>query len=239
MNSPAPCPPPGWVWDGTKWVCCDQPPTCQIPPWGPWAPPWFGPQAPPWYPGAAGGITFSATAPENAIRGHMWWDGHNLFLFDGAVWLQVSMPVGVTDGSEPSPGQPGEFLFSTNQSQATWDNAPFPAQPDPTIMTTCGVLLLPPGDWNVWCGCSVSFSPTPLADERFQARLVPPDAPVPREDWVYWPRAWAEAFLSGAFLSFTLGAIRMNRSAPVNMMAQVSSPKAGWLTYYISARRVR
>jgi hypothetical protein len=82
--------PQDWVWDGTKWVCTDVPPACQIPPWGPWAPPWFGPQAPPWYPGANGGIAFSDVAPQFPIRGHFWWNGVVLALFDGAEWVNTN-----------------------------------------------------------------------------------------------------------------------------------------------------
>lgn len=67
---------------------CDSQP-CQVPPWGPFPPPYYGPQQPPWYPGANGGITFSTTAPANVIRGHFWWDGKMLHMFDGAAFVNI------------------------------------------------------------------------------------------------------------------------------------------------------
>ena len=81
-------PPPGWTWDGQNWVCHEHHPQ-QIPPWGPWGPPFFGPQQPPWYPGANGGVTFSMEEPKHVIRGHFWWNGTVLAMFDGAAWVQI------------------------------------------------------------------------------------------------------------------------------------------------------
>jgi hypothetical protein len=54
--------------------------------------PWFPPPQgqPPWYPGANAGVSFSPVAPPNVIRGHFWWDGITLRMFDGAVWVDIS-----------------------------------------------------------------------------------------------------------------------------------------------------
>lgn len=115
MNSMVPTPPVGtrdgnWVWDGSRWVCA---PDCgngngSSPPLGP--PVFSGPTSqPPWYPGANGGISFGASAPANPVRGHLWWDGNQLNLFDGAGWVSVSgggvTPPSVSPPTNPVPGQ--------------------------------------------------------------------------------------------------------------------------------------
>jgi hypothetical protein len=46
--------------------------------------------SPPWYPGANAGISFGNTAPANPVRGHMWWNGSVLALFDGAAWVDTN-----------------------------------------------------------------------------------------------------------------------------------------------------
>ena len=87
----------GWMWDGTQWVCCDgsgggQQPGCpppSFPPLGcfPWFPPPQG--QPPWYPGANAGVSFSQDPPPNPTRGHFWWNGTKLQMWDGAAWVTV------------------------------------------------------------------------------------------------------------------------------------------------------
>ena len=103
-----------WVWDGQRWVCCpddgtcppiDQPPFCPpvgFPPHG--CPPWFPPPQgqPPWYPGANAGVTFSQTAPVNVVRGHFWWNGTVLQMWDGAAWVAIGP--GASPGPGPGPG---------------------------------------------------------------------------------------------------------------------------------------
>jgi hypothetical protein len=89
-----------WVWDGSNWVCD---PDCSVPvPCPPFGPPVFsGPAGqPPWYPGANGGVSFGQTPPPNPVRGHFFWDGVALWLFDGAAW------VGIGPGTPVTPGQP-------------------------------------------------------------------------------------------------------------------------------------
>ena len=117
-----------WFWDGTKW-CCD--PDCGVPPFPcpppgfppPGCPPWFGHgvNSPPWYPGANAGVSFGINPPPNPVRGHFWWDGTGLALFDGAAWVAVVnaaiVPPGQTIGSVVgstggggTPGGPGTGL---------------------------------------------------------------------------------------------------------------------------------
>lgn len=88
-----------WVWDGANWVwggcppfpCPPTPPPCPPAGFPTPCPPWFPPPAAqaPWYPGANGGVSFSATPPVNPVRGHFWWNGTTLQLFDGAVWVNI------------------------------------------------------------------------------------------------------------------------------------------------------
>jgi hypothetical protein len=175
--TPAP-PVPGqqdgdWMWDGTRWVCCSPcddgsvPPFPFCPPPGfppPGCPPWFsGQNSPPWYPGANAGVSFGATAPPNPVRGHFWWNGLTLFLFDGAVWVPVggtsaggNTPPSGTPPANPVPGQQwfnGTTLF-------VWDgNAWIPVSQTKTYIQATAPPAPNPGDtwWNgtqffIWSG---------------------------------------------------------------------------------------
>jgi hypothetical protein len=55
-------------------------------------PPWFEGPFPPWYPGANGGVSFGQYPPATPARGHFWWNGVILQIWDGAAW----MPTGGT-----------------------------------------------------------------------------------------------------------------------------------------------
>lgn len=86
-----------WVWDGSQWTCntCDGGggfpfcPPSGYPPGG--CPPWYsGQNSPPWYPGANAGVSFGTTAPLNPVRGHFWWNGFVLAMFDGAAWVNTT-----------------------------------------------------------------------------------------------------------------------------------------------------
>jgi len=102
-----------WMWDGQNWICvgCDGstvPPFPCPPPGFPPAgcPPWFsGMNSPPWYPGANAGVSFGLTAPANAVRGHFWWNGSALMIFDGAVWVNTA--TGVITNPDGTPGNGG------------------------------------------------------------------------------------------------------------------------------------
>lgn len=115
-----------WVWDGANWTCngtpqpCPpQPPSCPPPSGPPPCPPYFpGPPASvPWYPGANGGVSFGATPPNCPVRGHFWYDGQILWMFDGASWVDVGIAgissllnvgapvfIGSTPPPHPKPG---------------------------------------------------------------------------------------------------------------------------------------
>lgn len=152
-----------WVWDGAQWCPpCDgrpMPPPCPPAPWPcppsghptP-CPPWFPPPAgqAPWYPGANGGVSFSATPPQNPIRGNLWWDGTVLHLFDGAAWVDIGPQVagssglmGVTDGSVAAPGFIGEVIKQTSSGTVTVVPPPGGAP------TSFAALVVPAGDWNI------------------------------------------------------------------------------------------
>ena len=122
--APATAPPIGtavgnWFWDGSGWVCdpdCtggNWSPPCPpggaswpspCPPFPQGCPPFFTPPAgvAPWYPGANGGVAFSAIAPANPTRGMFWWDGVALHLFDGAAWNTIG-GAATTVGLPPNP----------------------------------------------------------------------------------------------------------------------------------------
>ena len=124
---PPGAPPPqtqqGW-WDGTQWCndpCNPCPPGGAIPPfpcpppgWPPaGCPPWWSSvNSTPWYPGANAGVSFGAPGqyPPNPVRGHFFWDGQTLWMFDGAAWVGTggaatsSTPPSANPPANPSPG---------------------------------------------------------------------------------------------------------------------------------------
>jgi hypothetical protein len=130
-----------WVWDGTQWSCCDDgsipgcppgwpPPGC--PPW------WSGQNSPPWYPGANAGVSFGPTAPANPVRGHFWWNGTILAMFDGAVWVNTSsgaiVPPTSPPGTTPVVSQTTETFAIPQTSTvavtvSTWVPLPFTSSP--------------------------------------------------------------------------------------------------------------
>lgn len=106
-----------WVWNGQAWVCDPDDICPPCPPVRPPCPPvqavtpaffpppvFSGPtQQPPWYPGANGGVSFGQVAPPNPVRGHFWWNGTILQMFDGAAWVTI----GPTQAGTGTPGAAG------------------------------------------------------------------------------------------------------------------------------------
>lgn len=137
--------PDGWMWDGANWTCdghpspppCEPepcpPPHCPPPGWPQPCPPFYPPPAgqPPWYPGANGGVSFSATAPPCPIRGAFWYDGNILWMFDGANWVDVGLKgistlIGQGGGAvfigatAPPAAKPGTLWWNGTELQL-WD----------------------------------------------------------------------------------------------------------------------
>lgn len=116
----------GWTWDGSRWVCDpDAQPPCPPAPTMPWPPFVFPspPMQPPWYPGANGAVSFSTTPPPNPVRGHFWWDGLTLRIFDGAAFVTVGgagsggAVVSVSQPTAPLVGQ----LWWNGSALQVWD----------------------------------------------------------------------------------------------------------------------
>ena len=169
MNNIVPMPPVGtrdgnWIWNGQNWVCD---PDCDDFPRPPhhFGPPVFsGPvNQPPWYPGANGGISFGSQPPPNPVRGHLFWNGTTLFLFDGAAWVSVGgastgpvTPPGSTFPTNPAAGQ--QFFDGT--TLWIWDgNAWVPVSQTKTFIQATQPPAPNAGDtwWNgsqffVWDG---------------------------------------------------------------------------------------
>ena len=176
-NVPAPGTMSGsWMWDGNEWVCNPCPPCPPIgsfpgqPPWcappgfpPPGCPPWFsGQNSPPWYPGANAGVSFGTSPPANPVRGHFWWDGKELWIWDGAVWDAVGGAAGgVTppQGTAPANPVPGQQWFD-GKTLWVWDgNAWVPVSQTKTYIQATAPPAPNPGDlwWNgtqmhIWDG---------------------------------------------------------------------------------------
>jgi hypothetical protein len=198
----APPPPAGtqsgfWTWNGTSWQCNsdfdsspDQPPWCPPPSFPPGGcPPWFPPPQgqPPWYPGANAGVSFGQTAPVNPVRGHFWWDGRSLWMFDGAVWVTVGgsqgTPVSATPPPNPTPGQQwfnGTTLF-------VWDGVAWVpvSQTKSTISPTAPPSPSPGDTWwdgtqmRIWDGTGwelvgpgATVGPVATTTKAFQLTLA-------------------------------------------------------------------
>lgn len=177
----------GWLWNGSQWIC----PTDPCPPFSPpFCPPFFPPPPfipppagqPPWFPGANGGVTFSSTPPPNPVRGHFWWDGTSLHMFDGAAWVIISTGgtgtsltgagiTVITSSAPPSP-QLGS-LWWDGTSLRVWDGTTFklvgPVGTPGSVSTTTEVLRLvdmstltvPATTWSI-----VPFDATPIIDTQ-------------------------------------------------------------------------
>lgn len=136
-----------WVWDGSQWVCgtCDDGsggfPFCPPPGYPPnGCPPWYsGANSPPWYPGANAGVSFGTTAPLNPVRGHFWWDGTTLWMFDGAAFVVVG---GTGAAVVPGVASATQLVFSLQQPTTlavtanTWTATPFTSTPNVNTMGT-------------------------------------------------------------------------------------------------------
>ena len=192
MNQMIPAPQTGvqqsnWMWDGQRWVCCPDDgvpfpcPPPSFPPVG--CPPWFPPPQgqPPWYPGANAGVSFSQTAPPNPTRGHFWWNGSVLSMWDGAVWVTIggaggggATGAGTVIISTSAPGNPqvgsqwwdGSVLRMWDG--VTWNIIGPGASPGPVPTTTLSFAITQPGyftapstlaGWDV-----VAFTSTPQVD---------------------------------------------------------------------------
>lgn len=156
-GSPPGCAPPGWP-----------PPGC---------PPWYsGMNSPPWYPGANAGVSFGTTAPVNPIRGHFWWDGVNLWLFDGAMWVSVGGSggvggVGVIISPTPPPTPANGAQWWNGTVLYVWDgttwNAIGPGQGAGPVPTMTAVLAVAQPSQltvttSVWV--PIPFTSTPAID---------------------------------------------------------------------------
>ena len=185
----------GWVWDGNQWTCgpCDDgsaPPFPFCPPPGfppPGCPPWFsGMNSPPWYPGANAGVSFGTMPPQNPVRGHFWWDGATLWLFDGAAWDPIggAQSGGTTPPSTTAPAnpQPGQQWFN-GTTLFVWDgNAWVPVSQTKTSIQATAPPAPHPGDlWydgtqlHIWDGSAwelvgpgATVGPVPTTTLTFQ-----------------------------------------------------------------------
>ena len=175
---PFPCPGPGWP-----------PPGC---------PPWFaGSNSPPWYPGANAGVSFGSTFPPNPVRGHFFWDGKTLWMFDGAAWVATggaissTTPPSTTAPANPVPGQ----QWFNGTTLYVWDgNAWVPvSQTKNTISATAPPAPNAGDTWwdgtqfHIWDGSAwelvgpgATVGPVPTTTKVFDIRLA---ATVPITDY--------------------------------------------------------
>ena len=169
---PFPCPPPGWP-----------PPGC---------PPWFsGQNSPPWYPGANAGVSFGTTPPPNPVRGHFWWDGVTLWMFDGAAWVAAgggsagqgaaSVAIGTTPPVAPQPGalwfDGGMLLLWTGTAwiptEGNATGASPPANPTDGMLWWNGSVLQV-WDGNAWI---------PVSQTKSYIQATAPPSPNPGDTW--------------------------------------------------------
>ena len=180
-----------WVWDGSNWVCdpdCGPPFPAPCPPFGP--PVFSGPQGqPPWYPGANGGVSFGGTPPPNPVRGHFWWDGKTLWLFDGAAWDPIggAGSSGVAAVGPVAPANPtAGTLWFNGQVLSIWSGASWiivggntppsttaPPNPSPGQQWFDGTTL------RVWDGVAW----VPVSQTKTSIQATAPPSPNPGDLW--------------------------------------------------------
>jgi hypothetical protein len=207
-----------WVWDGCNWVCCDGDfdfdncppgtvppfPFCPPPGFPPrGCPPWFsGQNSPPWYPGANAGVSFGQVGafPANPVRGHFFWDGKTLWMFDGAAWVITGggaaggTPPQSTAPANPVPGQQwfnGTQLF-------IWDgNAWIPVSQTKTFIQSSAPPAPNPGDlwwdgtqFHIWDGSAwelvgpgATVGPVPTTTLVFSIMIPAAITGIPASAW--------------------------------------------------------
>jgi len=175
-----------WIWDGQNWVCgsADGVPPFPCPPPGfppPGCPPWFsGANSPPWYPGANAGVSFGTTAPPNPVRGHFWWNGFALALFDGAVWVNTATGAIVppTGGGGSGGSGQGSVVISTTPpgnpvaGMQWWDGT--------ALRVYDGV------QWNI-VGPGAAAGPVPTTTKVFQVSNPPGYVTTGAAAWTVLP----------------------------------------------------
>lgn len=196
MRPPAPGTQDGnWIWDGQRWVCdpeCGLP----LPPRPPGPPPFFPPPQgqPPWYPGANGGVSFSGPGmpPPNPIRGAFWFDGTELWLFDGASWVGVgganasSGGAGAATGATPPQNAQVGALWWDGNALLVWDGVKWdvagggtstgstpPSNPQPGQQWFNGSTLYI-WDGNAW---------VPTSQTQTFIQPTAPPSPQPGDQW--------------------------------------------------------
>lgn len=186
-----------FVWNGSTWVpspcedCGPPGPPCPPPGWPPpGCPPWFsGANSPPWYPGANAGVSFGTVPPPNPVRGHFWWDGLTLWIFDGAAWSGVggqgagaTASVGTSPPANPAPGA----LWFDGNALLVWSGFAWtvagggtatgtnpPSNPQPGTMWFNGTTLYI-WDGNAWI---------PASQTKTYVQPTAPPAPHPGDQW--------------------------------------------------------
>ena len=191
------------VWDGSNWVWdCDDPGWCSggngdVPPFPcpppgwppPGCPPWYAnANSPPWYPGANAGVSFGTTAPANPVRGHFWWDGQTLWMFDGAAWVATGGEAGgggATYGPIPPTAPPAGALWFDGSDLLIWTGTAWvhasgaatgpTAPPNPTDgMTWWNGSQLMIWDGNAW---------VPVSQTKSYIQSTAPPSPNPGDTW--------------------------------------------------------
>jgi hypothetical protein len=193
-------------------------------------------------------------APQNPIRGMFWWDGKRLWLFDGAVWVDVvdsAIKAGSGAGAGGGTGSGGVIISTTppasplpgeewwNGSQLfVWDGTAWKlvgpgaaAGPTPTsthifaIQQTTG-LSIPATGWS-----TINFSGTPNIDP--QGMYSPTTHQLtPTKAGLYYFTARGNSGGSGggvALVKNDSGSFTGNQAAETIVGIQ-SNSVAGWMT---------
>ena len=149
---------------------------CTVPPWGPFPPPYFPPVQPPWYPGANAGVSFSVTPPPNPIRGHFWWNGQILSMWDGVAWVVVSesgqQGLAIVSATAPPNPVTGMMWWDGAQMRVfdglAWEvvGPGAAAGPTPTTVEVFRILQptavpIDPAVWTI-----IPFTTTPVIDTK-------------------------------------------------------------------------
>jgi hypothetical protein len=156
--------------------------------------------SPPWYPGANAGVSFGTTPPQNPVRGHFWWNGSTLWMWDGAGWVATG-GAAAGGGTPPSPTppanpQPGTQWFN-GSTLFVWDgNAWIPVSQTKTYLQSTAPPAPNPGDlWydgsvmRIWDGSTWelvgpgSIGPVPTSSEVFRIQTTSLTSGLPSAQW--------------------------------------------------------
>jgi len=131
-------------------------------------------------------VSFGTTPPPNPVRGHFWFDGTGLAIFDGAAWVNTTTLKIVPPGTSIGGGTPGGGGTTPGQGTVII-SATAPGNPVAGMQWWDGSQLRM-WDGTVWqvIGPGAAVGPVPTTSQVFRIGL-PNDVTIPADAYTIVP----------------------------------------------------